>query len=300
MPPVTGNVADPHWYWWIIFYFFLGGIAAGAYLIAALSDLFADRANRPVARVGYLIALPLVAVCGILLILDLGEPLRFWHMLWNITTNRPSFKYWSPMSYGSWLLTGFGLCSGLSFVFTLAELRGIRTMGAHRLGAGPVGKIVAALGALFAIFFGSYTGALLNATNQRVWGDNTILGALFIASAVSTGIAAIVLILALRRGHDGLPVRRLERADIFAIAVEIVLLLALVGLLASVGRASPLIAGPLGVVLWGGTLLLGLLAPLVLYLRPRTFGASTPVIAAALGLLGGFALRYAIIMSSQV
>ena len=59
---VTGNVQDPDWTWWIVAYFFFGGIAGGAYLIAAVSDLFADGENRPVARAGYLLAFPLVAL----------------------------------------------------------------------------------------------------------------------------------------------------------------------------------------------------------------------------------------------
>lgn len=300
VPPVTGRVADPHWYWWIIFYFFLGGIAAGAYLLAALSDLFADHFNRPVARVGYLIAMPLVAISGLLLTLDLGEPLRFWHMLWNITTNRPSFKYWSPISYGSWLLTGFGICTGLSFVLTLAEIFGRKSFGASRLATGPLGKVVAAIGAVFAIFFGSYTGVLLNATNQRVWGDNWMFGALFAASAISTGIAAIVLVLALRRAHDDPAIQRLERADIITIVVELVLLLVTIALLANVGRAGVLVGGVLGLMIWLGVVLLGLLAPLALYLRPRLLGTLTPVVGAVLALIGGFLLRYVIVMSSQV
>ena len=295
MPPVTGNVADPHWYWWIIFYFFFGGIAAGAYLIAAISDLFSDRENRPVARIGYLIALPLIALCGVLLILDLGQPLRFWHMLVNTTTWQPAFKYWSPMSYGSWVLTGFGICSGLSGLFALAEWRGLSAIG-----RGVVGKVVAAIGAVFAIVFGSYTGVLLNATNQEVWGDNTILGALFIASAVSTGIAAILLIYGLGRRRVGVVLERLERADVIATVVEIVLLLVLVGLLASVGRAGQLAGGALGIALWVGVLGLGLLVPLGLALRPRTLGAMTPVIGAVLALIGGFLLRFVVIMSAQV
>src|SRR5207253_1797450 len=32
-------VADPEWGWWIILYFFLGGLAAGAYFVSALIEL---------------------------------------------------------------------------------------------------------------------------------------------------------------------------------------------------------------------------------------------------------------------
>ena len=40
-------VADPEWGWWITFYFFLGGIAAGAYFLATLIELFGQEVDRP-------------------------------------------------------------------------------------------------------------------------------------------------------------------------------------------------------------------------------------------------------------
>ena len=42
----------------IVWYFFLGGIAAGAYVIAALADLFGDAEDRRGVRVAYYIAFP--------------------------------------------------------------------------------------------------------------------------------------------------------------------------------------------------------------------------------------------------
>jgi formate-dependent nitrite reductase membrane component NrfD len=292
--PVTGNPADPHWYWWIIFYFFIGGIAGGAFLMAAIADFFGDRESQQVVRVGYLLALPLISLCGILLILDLGEPLRFWHMLVNVTTMQPAFKYWSPMSYGSWILTGFGMCSALAFLLALGGVRGIRLPAGET-----IRKVVGAVGSVFALLFVSYTGVLLNATNQRVWGDNTILGALFAVSGISTGIAAIILVLSLRRGHAHGVITRLERADLFAVAVEIVLLLALVAILVAAGSAGALIGGGLGILFWGGVLVAGLLVPLVLYLRPRLLGGMTPLTAATLALIGGFILRAVVLFSAH-
>src|SRR5262249_1305783 len=132
-------VADPEWSWWIIGYFFLGGIAAGAYFTAAIIDLFGRPEDRPLARIGYFLALPLILVCAVLLTLDLHQPTRFWHMLfksevvheafakgwpttgdgWKEMADAPSIKYWSPMSVGSWALTLFGLCSALSFLGSL-------------------------------------------------------------------------------------------------------------------------------------------------------------------------------------
>jgi formate-dependent nitrite reductase membrane component NrfD len=293
LAPVTGRPADPHWTWWIICYFFFGGIAGGAFLMAAVADFFGDGESAPVVRIGYLLAAPLIALCGLLLTLDLGQPLRFWHMLINVTTNQPAFKYWSPMSYGSWILSGFGLCSGAAFLLVLGEVRGIRPAG------GLVRKVIGALGAIFALFFVSYTGVLLNATNQRVWGDNTLLGALFAVSGISTGIAAIILVLSLRRGRDAGAISRLERADLFAVGLELVILLALIGVLAAAGSVGALIAGRLGILFWIGVFVAGLLVPLVLYLRPRLLGALTPLTAASLALIGGFILRVVVLFSAH-
>ena len=48
--------------------------------------------DRPLARLGYYIAFPSVIFCGLLLIVDLGRPERFWHMLVQSNTYRPIFK----------------------------------------------------------------------------------------------------------------------------------------------------------------------------------------------------------------
>ena len=71
----------PGWEMMIVVYFFLGGIAGGAYFTAAIADVFGEPGDRKVARIGYFIALPLVAACGLLLIADLGVPTRFINMI---------------------------------------------------------------------------------------------------------------------------------------------------------------------------------------------------------------------------
>src|SRR5689334_15116656 len=67
-------VADPHWGVWIVLYFYLGGIAAGAYLLAVLLEWLGNADDARVARVAHVIAFPLVAVCLLLLVIDLGRP----------------------------------------------------------------------------------------------------------------------------------------------------------------------------------------------------------------------------------
>src|SRR3989441_4351914 len=75
--------AAPHWRWLIILYFFVGGIAGGAYFVAALLQWFGRADDRPVIRSGYALGFWGAIVSGALLTLDLGRPLRFWHMLFQ-------------------------------------------------------------------------------------------------------------------------------------------------------------------------------------------------------------------------
>jgi polysulfide reductase-like protein len=179
----------PEWEWWLVWYFFLGGLAAGLYFIAALIELVGNERDRAMAKVAYYCTFPLAVVCGVLLILDLGRPERFWHMLIQSETGRPMFKYWSPMSVGAWALLVFSSLALLSFVGVMAE-DGRAGLGRWRaladaLHHGPLGKIFALLCAGVGFFLASYTGVLLAASNQPFWSDTRLLGGLFLASAAA-------------------------------------------------------------------------------------------------------------------
>ena len=304
MPPeFLPNAPAPDWAWWIVFYFFLGGIAAGAYFIAGLLELAGDPRDRDAVRIAHYIAFPLVAICGILLILDLGRPERFWHMIFQ--SGRfpvPSFKSWSPMSFGSWIVLGFSGLAFLSFVdAVLTRNREERIL--HR---GAVGRVFSVLATIAGFALAGYTGVLLSATSQPLWTQSQVIGALFTASAASTGLAAILLLLALRRRHHASTEHKLEEADNLMMVLELVLLVlflvslgALAGPAARAAGAIPFLS-PLGLVVLGiGVVLFGLLTPMLLHFRPRMLGARTPVVAAVLGLVGGFLLRYAVVMFPQ-
>ena len=87
-------------------------------------------------------------------------------MMIQSETLLPMFKWWSPMSVGSWALMVFGAFSFFSFLAALAEDDRLPISAFRALHHGTFGKVFVALGAAFAFFLASYTGVLLSVTNR--------------------------------------------------------------------------------------------------------------------------------------
>jgi protein NrfD len=299
-------VADPEWGFWIVTYFFLGGIAAGAYFIAVLIEWFGTEEDRSLARVAYWVAFPLILVCTLCLIVDLNRPERFWHMMlksevtkaafaagfpfsaegWRLAVHAPILKPWSPMSAGSGVLAVFGACSFISFLLALWPERWPGRWFRNRWAHG----VLQAVGCAAGFFIASYTGALLSASNQPMWSDTTWLSPLFLASAASTGLAAMVLLAWWKDVGTPAARERLGGAEPMAQGLELVMLGAFA---ASLGAGlMPVLLTVRGLVLIFGTLVFAILVPLLLHARlghGRPWGVP---VAAACVLFGGLLLRY--------
>lgn len=301
MPSDTYFTQAPEWSWLVILYFFFGGIAGGAYFIAALIDLFGDDVDRPLARLGYFIAFPAVLLCGPLLILDLNRPERFWHMLFQSERlPLPMFKWWSPMSVGAWALLIFGAFTFVSFVGALVEAGVIRWGSLRSINSivrrGRIGGVFAAVGAAFGFFLASYTGVLLSVTNRPIWADTKLLGLLFLTSGASTSAALLLLLGRRRSWASPYSLGWLTRFDTWVTVLELVVL-ALVVL--SLGSVAQEWVSAWGLVLLVGVVLVGLLLPLALHWRPRLLGGYSAPLAAVGALIGGFVLRVVVVLSSQ-
>jgi len=281
----------PHWTWFIIPYFFVGGLAGGAYFLAAVLDWFGRPEDRPVVRTGYDIAAVGAILSGVLLTIDLGRPLRFWHMLFQ-SENFPAimFKSWSPISFGAWAILLFGLFAVLSALGARAEEGRLQNATLRAIGGvvrGGLAKVVAGIGGLIGFFVAGYTGILLSVTNRPIWADSPWLGALFLVSGASTGAAALIL-LAPGRGATQRSLDWLTSFDARALVVELLVLVAFIGSLWSIRQVW---VGFWGLVLLVGVVGFGILAPLRMRAKPAQ--------AARLVLLGGFLLRLATMLASE-
>ena len=192
-PPTTyygvPTVKRPTWRWFIPLYFFLGGIASGVSFIGALAELFGGREHRSTVRHARYLAVVLAVVYPILLILDLGRPRRFLHMLRMV-------KLSSPLNLGTWILSAFGILSGMQAARQAAEDGFIlkrRSLLGRLATALPSGPITVLQG-LFGMALGGYTGTVLAATAIPLWASaGVLLGPLFLAASATSGAAALVL-----------------------------------------------------------------------------------------------------------
>ena len=293
MPPdFNPSFQAPNWGWGIVLYFFVGGLTGGLYFAAAWLDLFGEEADRAATRLGYTLAFPLVILCAVFLAVDLGQPLRFWHMLFQSANfPAPMLKLYSPMSFGTVVLFVFGLVSFISFIdAVLGKSRWIHSPN------NPIGKILAVIGAIAGLALASYTGVLLNVANEPVWGNSPWMSALFLFSGMSTGIG-LLLLLARRLAHS--TVDKLSEADNYMMLFELITLVVFLVTLGTVG--ARFIFGTPIVYLYAFVVVVGVLAPLLIHWRPRLVGGSgtATLLAAVLVLIGGFVLRWAVLAGPQ-
>ncbi|WP_197319985.1 NrfD/PsrC family molybdoenzyme membrane anchor subunit [Saccharomonospora sp. NB11] len=176
-------------------YLFLGGLAGGASLLAAGSQV-TGRAH--LARVTKIGALGAIGASVVALVHDLGRPSRFVNMLRVI-------KPTSPMSMGSWLLSVYGPMAGLA---AASEVTGLLPR---------IGAAATAAAAVTGPGVASYTAALVADTAVPAWHDaHRELPYVFVGSgAVAAGGLGV---LAARRPTDLTPARNFA---LFGTALEL-------------------------------------------------------------------------------
>ncbi len=153
-------------------YLFLGGLAGGSALLGAGGDLTGQPALRRTGRLG---AFAAISGSLVLLVHDLGRPSRALNML---RVAKPT----SPMSVGTWILTGFGPMAGLAAAGELAGLLPRRLRRLLSVVDRPAGLAAAALAPAVA----SYTAVLIADTATPTWhGGHRELPFVFVGSAAA-------------------------------------------------------------------------------------------------------------------
>jgi formate-dependent nitrite reductase membrane component NrfD len=261
---------------------FLAGVGAGGYLAATLANYFVPNSGVFV-RAGVILAFPLLAIGTIFLIMDLGVKLRALKVFLNPGT--------SWIARGSWIISIFMIFSFIHFVMMVYP------------GNTPVGdpmlKSLSAVNLVFSVLVMIYTGVLLGASRAIAFWNTAMLPLLFLLSASSTGIFAVLLLTPAQELHWALSF--FGRLDLLLLMLETIVVIFYLQAAhrTDEARASVqlLLRGRLAAMFWLGLIVLGLAIPLALetvsFLGKMEVGSSIWIIrtASVSGLIGGLILR---------
>ena len=278
---------------YIVGYLFLAGAGSGAFFVAVcccvVDALSKSRESERVvtwAQAGFYLAPCLMVVASMFLLLDLGNAERAWQVVLS--------PFRSVMSVGAWFVALFTFVSAALAIAAMICREVPRALM----------WFCCTVGALLAVGTMSYTGLLLADMVGIDFWRSPLLVVLFVASSLSCGVHAILLVCCFAMSPSrGVP-RALKRtAGICSFAEACVLvafMFAQYGYSASAAMSCDLLlTGSLSPVFWGGVCVAGLLVPCACAVFSRVLPLRSATMVSAIGALaGGLSLRYCIVLAA--
>lgn len=285
------------WDGFVACYLFLAGLGAGAFVLGVLTNGAKKPAGR-MKKIAFVIALVAVAVGTLVLVFDakagLGNPMRFFLLVMNLS---------SVMSWGVIILSAFLIVVFVDLVLLLVKKK--------------TPKALDAVGLVLSVCVAAYTGVLLGDAGVAfpLW-NMAVLPILFVVSAASTGFAAVLAVTHLAAPDEAASLPFLSKTGLVLPVLELVLVAVLLAVTASVqgsaaeaaaGSVGALVSGGYAVPFWVGFIGIGLVLPFCLELAGRRkagadeaagSGATRAVVGELAVLVGGFMLRYLVIMAA--
>lgn len=273
----------------IALYFYLTGLSAGSFILSTLAYGFGVEKYKPLGKIGVILATLLLLIAPITLLIDLKQPLRFWHLFLYL-------RITSPITWGTFLLTLYPInCIVYGYFMFKGDMR--RT------------KLFGLIGIPLALLVHGYTGFILALGKARVLWNTAIMPPIFLVSAMVSGLALMILVVIVKE----FVLQRKEganRALIYdlrgLLGASIVLDLCLIGtdiivLLTSHTEAYKaalmLLKGSFSLHFLGVEIFLGSLIPLFLLFSPFTKQWIPGIaIASVLVMIGIFAMRYIMVV----
>ena len=306
-------MAEHYWGWLVAIYLFLGGMGAGSFLMASAVELSGMRYKEkycPTSMVGAGVSGPLILIGTVLLIFDLGAGL---HEPWRILFMFTNFH--SVMTWGIWILTLF---LPIAFAYGLIEVMhvypGVLAWARKRLRFLPetlpyrrIKRVVCIVGSILAIGTAIYTGVLLSVVEAVPLWSTPVLPALFLVSAISTGmgltfdLSATLAVPELHRRYHAMPL-----IHMIFIGGEIALLaLLLIQALNQGGAAAEsaklILLGKRSVVFWVVVAGFGMVYPFMVHVYAfarKTHGYLSGILSGAGIIIAGLFVRYLIVAAA--
>ncbi len=288
---------EPIWGSIIAWYLFLAGLGGGAFVSAALIRMKSPEATGMI-RIGRIIA-PVVVIIGLVLLMfdataGFHNPLRFIFLLTN---------FGSVMTWGVVFLGAFTV---VALIVVIMDLTG------HAVS---VPKWLDGVGAALGICVAVYTGCLLGVSKTFPLWNNALLPILFLVSAMSTGMAAVLLVAVFKCPKEFDKVGYFKRFHFWFPVVELVLVASLMFITAHsafpAGTESvmSMLNGEYAPMFWLLFILVGLVLPIVMEAKELYFtsqsgeaarsGHMVSAVSDAGLLVGGFVLRLLILVAAM-
>ncbi len=176
---VTYNVPQVEPFGFLIGLFIsVTGLSAGSYLASYIFAFIGKKEYLPLAKFSALAVMALWVTAPLLLLMDIGQPLLFWHLF-------VYFNPRSPMAWGTMILTIFPFLGSIYLYFLFREeLQKARIWGLIGL---PV-----ALGSH------AFVGFVLSFSKARVLWSSSLTPIFFLLTAALSGLALVVILDGLR------------------------------------------------------------------------------------------------------
>ncbi len=259
---VTALTSYVSWGLWVAFYIFFIGLSAGSFLLSTLVYVFGMERLERVGKLALLSALCSLGAGMAFILIDLGQPTRFWHTL--VYRNFNSVLEWEIFFYVIYAS------------IILAELWLLTRSQSPKAKAWV--KLLGMVGIPVAIGVHGGTGSIFALAVGRPYWNSGLLPIIFIVSALASGAALITFLWAVLGPKDGekpAMVRTLAQLMALFLAIDGLLVASefLVGLYSGIpDEAGALVAltERFWFVFWVGQLGFGLLIPLLLVAFPAT------------------------------
>jgi formate-dependent nitrite reductase membrane component NrfD len=161
----------------ISIYFWLVGASAGSFVISSFGWVFGIKRYKPLALVASLQAIILLMIVPVLLIWDLGKPVRFVYLMlpgyWHST---------GPMAWGSLLIFSYPVSM---IIYTYYVLKNNLFWA----------KAFGILAIILALSTHWYTGVVMELNPGRYMNHTALAPILFLTGAFISGIGLLILIL---------------------------------------------------------------------------------------------------------
>jgi formate-dependent nitrite reductase membrane component NrfD len=278
--------------WKVAASLFLIATGAGSYLAGFLFGLMDPAGSAALSTLTVILGAPFVIVGGGLLLCDMGQKSKFYHMV-----SRPGSSW---MSRGTFFLILFVL-------FNLIHLFAGSGPAAVLLTSPAVYFTIRILASVLALLTLVYTGFVLGVVKAIPFWSSAFLAWLFLFSGLSTGSMAASLVFSMVKlaggGGTVQHLIHLARFNFFFIILEAIVLATYLNVMKSrsPGSVRTLTRGKLAGVFWGGVVVAALIVPCIIEAL-KSFVMTGPasllvltLIGGIIGLIGGYMLRHVIV-----